>query len=152
MPRRVPRAVRERSGSWLLGLRPRLPRVLIRRVGAERGETMAGGGWGGLASAPRQRIWLRGAYRCAAQIRSGNMGILVEGQWRDEELPSETGKAGEFQRIDSRFRGRITVDGSSGFKAEAGRYHLYVSYSCPWAHRTLIFRALKKLERVTTAA
>ena len=74
------------------------------------------------------------------------MGVLIEGQWSDQELPQETGASGAFQRIDSRFRDRITADGSSGFKAEPGRYHLYVAYGCPWAHRTLIFRALKKLE------
>ncbi len=73
------------------------------------------------------------------------MGILVDGQWRDEDLPAETGNAGNFQRVDSVFRDRITADGSSGFKAEAGRYHLYVAYTCPWAHRTQIYLALKKL-------
>jgi putative glutathione S-transferase len=80
------------------------------------------------------------------------MGILVEGKWRDEELSEETARTGEFQRVVSRFRDWITVDGSSGFKAEAGRYHLYVAYSCPWAHRTLIFRALKKLESAVSVA
>jgi putative glutathione S-transferase len=80
------------------------------------------------------------------------MGILVDGKWRDEELPEETARTGEFQRVVSRFRDRITADGSSGFKAEAGRYHLYVAYSCPWAHRTLIFRALKKLESAISVA
>jgi len=73
------------------------------------------------------------------------MGYLIEGKWTDED-PPETGATGEFKRIASAFRGRVTADGSSGFKAEAGRYHLYVGYHCPWAHRTLIFRALKKLE------
>ena len=73
------------------------------------------------------------------------MGILVDGQWRDEDLPAETGKTGNFQRVDSVFRDRITADGSSGFPAEAGRYHLYVAYTCPWAHRTQIYLALKKL-------
>jgi putative glutathione S-transferase len=80
------------------------------------------------------------------------MGILVDGQWREEELPSETDTAGAFQRSDSRFRDWITADGSSGFKAEPGRYHLYVAYNCPWAHRTLIYRALKKLEGAITVA
>ena len=74
------------------------------------------------------------------------MGVLIEGTWRDEELPQEVGRAGEFRRVDSRFRDRITADGSSGFKAETGRYHLYVAHGCPWAHRTMIYRAMKKLE------
>jgi glutathionyl-hydroquinone reductase len=78
------------------------------------------------------------------------MGILVDGQWTQEELPSETDAAGAFQRSDSRFRDWITADGSSGFKAEPGRYHLYVAYNCPWAHRTLIFRTLKKLQDAIT--
>lgn len=53
---------------------------------------------------------------------------------------------GEFVRRPSSFRGQVTADGSSGFQAEAERYHLYVSYACPWAHRTLIVRKLKGLE------
>ena len=80
------------------------------------------------------------------------MGVLIDGKWRDEELPQETAKTGAFQRTDSIFRHFITADGSSGFKAEAGRYHLYVAYGCPWAHRTLIFRALKKLEGAITVS
>jgi glutathionyl-hydroquinone reductase len=73
------------------------------------------------------------------------MGYLIEGKWSNED-PPETGSGGAFQRIASAFRDRITPDGSSGFKAEAGRYHLYVGYHCPWAHRTIIYRALKGLE------
>ena len=80
------------------------------------------------------------------------MGVLIDGQWRDEELPQETAQSGEFRRVDSVFRDRITADGSSGFKAEAERYHLYVAYGCPWAHRTLIFRALKKLDDAISVA
>jgi putative glutathione S-transferase len=80
------------------------------------------------------------------------MGILFDGQWRDEELPAETGKAGNFQRVDSVFRDRITADGSSGFKAEPGRYHLYVAHGCPWAHRTLIYRNLKGLQDIISVA
>jgi putative glutathione S-transferase len=80
------------------------------------------------------------------------MGALIEGTWRDQELPQEIGRIGEFRRADSRFRDRVTADGSSGFKAEAGRYHLYVAHGCPWAHRTLIFRTLKKLEHAITVA
>jgi putative glutathione S-transferase len=55
---------------------------------------------------------------------------------------------GEFIRRDSQFRDRVTADGSSGYPADAGRYHLYVSTACPWAHRTLILRKLKRLEDV----
>jgi putative glutathione S-transferase len=80
------------------------------------------------------------------------MGVLIEGIWRDEELPQEVGSSGEFRRVDSRFHDRVTADGSSGFKAESDRYHLYVSHGCPWAHRTLIFRALKKLEGAISVA
>ena len=80
------------------------------------------------------------------------MGVLIDGKWRDEELPQETAQSGEFKRADSVFRAHITADGGSGFKAEAGRYHLYVAYGCPWAHRTLIFRALKKLENAISVA
>jgi glutathionyl-hydroquinone reductase len=80
------------------------------------------------------------------------MGVLIDGKWRDEELPQETAQGGAFQRTDSIFRNFITADGSSGFKAEAGRYHLYVAHGCPWAHRTLIFRALKKLDHAITVA
>jgi len=80
------------------------------------------------------------------------MGMLVDGQWRDEDPVNEIGKAGNFQRVDSIFRDRITADGSSGFKAEAGRYHLYVAHGCPWAHRTLIYRAAKKLEALISVA
>jgi glutathionyl-hydroquinone reductase len=80
------------------------------------------------------------------------MGVVIDGKWRDEELPQETAANGAFQRSDSSFRDCITADGSSGFKAEAGRYHLYVAHGCPWAHRTLIFRALKKLDGAISVA
>jgi len=81
------------------------------------------------------------------------MGLLVEGVWRDERY--DTGKtAGRFVREQPSFRSWVTSDGSAGptgtggFKAEPARYHLYVSLACPWAHRTLIFRKLKKLEDI----
>jgi len=80
------------------------------------------------------------------------MGVLIDGHWREEELAQETSARGEFARVDSVFRDRITADGSSGYKAEAGRYHLYVAWNCPWAHRVLIFLALKKLERAFSVA
>ena len=72
------------------------------------------------------------------------MGLLVDGQWQDEWYDT-TSTGGEFIRKDSQFRHWI---GESGFEAEAGRYHLFVSLACPWAHRTLIFRKLKKLEHI----
>ncbi|MFN3688987.1 glutathione S-transferase family protein [Salinarimonas sp.] len=79
------------------------------------------------------------------------MGLLIDGRWHDQWY--DTGKTGgRFQRQDSRFRNWITPDGApgpsgeGGFAAEPGRYHLYVSLACPWAHRTLIFRKLKGLE------
>jgi len=71
------------------------------------------------------------------------MGMLIDGKWTDQR-PADV--AGRFIRPESQFRNVITADGSSGFKAEPDRYHLYVAYGCPWAHRTLIFRKLKGLE------
>ena len=79
------------------------------------------------------------------------MGLLVDGNWVDEWYDTKS-TGGRFVRKESQFRNWVTADGSAGptgrvgFKAEAGRYHLYVSYACPWAHRTLIMRALKGLE------
>lgn len=80
------------------------------------------------------------------------MGVLIHGKWTDGELPEETGQSGQFKRADSLLRGRISADGSTEFKAEPGRYHLYVAHGCPWAHRTLIYRALKKLENIVSVA
>ena len=78
------------------------------------------------------------------------MGELVEGIWRGRHAPPS--KDGRFVRGETQFRHWVTADGSAGptgeagFKAEPGRYHLYVSLACPWAHRTLIIRSLKGLE------
>jgi putative glutathione S-transferase len=78
------------------------------------------------------------------------MGLLIEGRWHDQWY--ESGKDGTFQRESAQRRHWITADGrpgpsgEGGFKAQAGRYHLYVSLACPWAHRTLILRKLKGLE------
>jgi glutathionyl-hydroquinone reductase len=80
------------------------------------------------------------------------MGVLIEGRWVDGELPLELSPSGAFRRADSIFRECVTADGSSGFKAESGRYHLYVAHGCPWAHRALIYRAIKKLESVISVA
>lgn len=79
------------------------------------------------------------------------MGLLIDGTWHDEWYDTSS-SGGRFERQDSAFRNWVTADGSpgpsgeGGFAAEAGRYHLYVSLACPWAHRTLIFRKLKGLE------
>ena len=73
------------------------------------------------------------------------MGLLVDGVWQDRWYDTKS-TGGRFVRTDAAFRDRVTADGSSGFRAEPGRYHLYVSLACPWAHRTLIFRKLKRLE------
>ena len=76
------------------------------------------------------------------------MGLLVNGQWHIDWYDTES-SGGEFVRQDASYRSVITPDGSGdGFKAEPDRYHLYVSLACPWAHRTLIFRKLKQLERL----
>jgi len=79
------------------------------------------------------------------------MGLLIDGKWVDKWYDTKS-TGGRFVRKEAAFRNWITADGSAGptgkggFKAEPGRYHLYVSLACPWAHRTLIFRALKGLE------
>jgi putative glutathione S-transferase len=79
------------------------------------------------------------------------LGLLIDGVWRDQGYDT-TSTGGRFVRRDSPFRNWVTPDGAAGptgrggFAAEPGRYHLYVSLACPWAHRTLIFRALKGLE------
>ena len=79
------------------------------------------------------------------------MGLLQEGRWIDKWYDTEA-TGGRFVRSAPQFRNWVTADGApgpsgtGGYKAEAGRYHLYVSLACPWAHRTLIFRALKGLE------
>lgn len=80
------------------------------------------------------------------------MGLLIDGKWHDQWY--ENDRDGQFQRETAKRRHWVTADGSAGpdgyagFKAEAGRYHLYVSLACPWAHRTLIYRALKQLDDV----
>lgn len=85
------------------------------------------------------------------------MGLLIDGNWSSDWYDTKS-TGGRFVRKDSQFRNWITPDGGAGpsgeggFAAEAGRYHLYVSYACPWAHRTLIFRALKKIEDIVSVS
>ena len=85
------------------------------------------------------------------------MGLLIEGKWYDHWYDTK-GNNGEFLRENSQFRSWITADGSAGpsglagFPAEQGRYHLYVSLACPWAHRTMIFRKLKCLEETISVS
>jgi glutathionyl-hydroquinone reductase len=85
------------------------------------------------------------------------MGMLVDGVWKDVWYDTKSTE-GHFKRTTTSFRNWLTVDGAAGptgeggFKAVAGRYHLYVSLACPWAHRTLIFRKLKKLENLISVS
>ena len=84
------------------------------------------------------------------------MGLLVDGAWQDVDM--RTREDGHFVRRPTSFHNYVTADGSpgptgtGGFPAEAGRYHLYVSLACPWAHRTLILRKLKKLEHAISVS
>ena len=79
------------------------------------------------------------------------MGVLVDGEWQNTWYDTSA-SGGKFERSAAKFRNWVTEDGSAGISGEAGvpaqsgRYHLYVSYACPWAHRVLIFRALKGLQ------
>ena len=85
------------------------------------------------------------------------MGHLVDGKWQGKRY-STAESDGKFVRKEAQFRNWVTRDGEpgpsgkGGFRAEPGRYHLYVSYACPWAHRTLIVRALKKLDDVVSVS
>ncbi|GIT88407.1 glutathione S-transferase family protein [Roseobacter sp. OBYS 0001] len=79
------------------------------------------------------------------------MGLLIDGVWHDQWYDTKS-TGGSFKRQDAKFRNWITHDGSAGpsgtggFTPDSGRYHLYISHACPWAHRTMIFRTLKGLE------
>jgi glutathionyl-hydroquinone reductase len=85
-----------------------------------------------------------------------DMGLLVDGVWTDRD--EKTDAAGSFVRATTKFRNWVTADGAAGpsgdagFAAAPGRYHLYVSLACPWAHRTIIFRTLKRLEDVISVS
>lgn len=77
------------------------------------------------------------------------MGLLIDGKWHDQWYDTHSSN-GEFIRQDAQFR--HTISKSGPYPAEAGRYHLFVSLACPWAHRTLIFRSLKKLENIISVS
>ena len=79
------------------------------------------------------------------------MGMVIDGEWIDDDEKYRNPTGGAFVRAESAWRDTITADGSSGFKAEPGRYHLFLAPSCPWAHRTQIIRRLKGLENVISA-
>lgn len=99
------------------------------------------------------KVWDTKPVSCITNQRYISMGMLIKGElvnnWLDKEMDE-----GEFKRMESTYRSWVTRDGSAGstgtggFKAETDRYHLYVSDACPWAHRTVIFRKLKKLENI----
>ncbi|MCB9747815.1 MAG: glutathione S-transferase family protein, partial [Candidatus Omnitrophica bacterium] len=74
------------------------------------------------------------------------MGLLVNGQWTTDWYQPDIN--GKFVRPPTQFRQRLSTDGTTPFREEANRYHLYVSLACPWAHRALIMRKLRKLEEV----
>jgi putative glutathione S-transferase len=85
--------------------------------------------------------------------------MLIDGTWYDNDATArEVAKDGKFQRSESQFRNWVTADGSAGptgkggGKAELGRYHLYLAHTCPWAHRALIFRAIKGLDSAITVS
>lgn len=73
------------------------------------------------------------------------MGLLVDGAWQEDVSRTTNGR---FIRPTTAYHNAVTADSTSYFPAEAGRYHLYISLACPWAHRTLIFRSLKKLDGI----
>ncbi len=90
-------------------------------------------------------------------IGSGWMGLLIDGEWHDQWYDTDA-TDGRFVRSESQFRNWITATGDpgptgdGGFSAGRGRYHLYVSHACPWAHRVMIYRSLKGLEDMVTVS
>jgi putative glutathione S-transferase len=91
----------------------------------------------------KERLETGDLFTCEPSVQSMNM--LVDGEWRTDAYET-TDEEGAFDRQETAFRDWVEADPDAEFPAEAGRYHLYVSYACPWAHRTLITRALKGLE------
>ena len=79
------------------------------------------------------------------------MGMMIDGAWHMEEQIAAAAD-GRYQRATTSFRNIVTADGSAPFKAEPGRYHLYVAHACPWAHRTMILRSLRKLDEAISVS
>src|SRR6185312_17487926 len=98
---------------------------------------------------PRNNRFNRPASRQSE--RGTAMGMLIDGKWNDAATDTK-GKTGSFDRTAATFRHKVTADGSSGFKAEAGRYHLFLAFGCPWCHRVMLFLKLKKLEGVISSS
>ena len=78
------------------------------------------------------------------------MGRVLEGQWVSDDLGTDA--QGRYVRRAAKFRGRLSADGSTGFRAEPGRYHLYLAHACGWSHRVMLMRALKGLEELVSAS
>jgi putative glutathione S-transferase len=79
------------------------------------------------------------------------MGMLIDGRW-DEHATDTLGKSGSFDRTAATFRHRVSAEPSTVYVAEAGRYHLFLAFGCPWCHRVMIFLKLKKLEGVISTS
>lgn len=79
------------------------------------------------------------------------MGMLIEGRW-DEQATDTVGKGGSFDRTASTFRSKVSADGRTGFEAQAGRYHLFLAFGCPWCHRVMLFLKLKRLDGVISTS
>jgi putative glutathione S-transferase len=79
------------------------------------------------------------------------MGLLVDGTWQDRWYDTQS-SGGSFERQSAQFRGWVAADGSTPFAPEVGRYHLYVSYACPWAHRVLVVRGMMGLEHAISVS
>ena len=106
---------------------------------------MNGAGRAGALQTPaRPRL---SAVRISGKMKGiRDLGVMIAGAYSAEDPGPDTVEGGEFRRSKTTIRNWITRDGSSGFPAEAGRFHLYAAWNCPWAHRALLMRVEKGLE------